>query len=193
MFYVLLNSFMLVAASEMGDKTQLLAFSLAARYPKEPWPIMAGILTATLLNHGLASYLGEWISFHIPANILSAILGVLFVGFGIWTLKPDEFDDDKKESRFGAYITTTFLFFLAEMGDKTQLATVALGARYQSAVFVTAGTTLGMLVSDGLAVFLGERLAGTKQMKWIRWVAAGLFFIFGIMAFGAAIGQTLHH
>lgn len=186
MFHSILSSFLLVAVSEMGDKTQLLAFSLAARF-KKPWTVMAGIFTATILNHGLASYSGEWIAKVFRPDILGYILGASFIAFGFWTLKPDSLDSKNEEHRFGAYATTTILFFLAEMGDKTQLATVALGAQYRSAVIVTLGTTLGMLVTDGLAVFLGEQIAEKVQMKYIRWAAAGLFFIFGIAAIAAAI------
>jgi putative Ca2+/H+ antiporter (TMEM165/GDT1 family) len=176
-----LSSFFLVAVSEMGDKTQLLAFSLAARF-KKPWPIMAGILTATLLNHALASWAGEWVSRVVRPDVMGWVLGVSFIGFGVWTLFPDSLDDPDKKHRFGPFLTTTVLFFLAEMGDKTQLATVALGARFQSAIAVTAGTTLGMLAADGLAVFLGEKLAGRVQMKWVRFVAASLFFLFGALS-----------
>jgi putative Ca2+/H+ antiporter (TMEM165/GDT1 family) len=173
------SSFALVAVSEMGDKTQLLAFSLAARF-KRPWPIMAGIFVATLLNHALAASVGAWISAAISPKTMSFVLAALFVAFGIWTLKPDTLDEEEKEPKFGAFLTTAVLFFLAEMGDKTQMATVALGARFQSAFAVTLGTTLGMMVTDGLAVLLGDRLAHRVQMKSIRVFAAALFFAFGI-------------
>jgi putative Ca2+/H+ antiporter (TMEM165/GDT1 family) len=180
------TSFLLVAASEMGDKTQLLAFSLAARF-RRPWPIMAGILTATVLNHGLASGLGELVSEHVPERVLALVLAAMFVGFGLWTLRPDTLEEKKRQDRYGPYLTTTVLFFLAEMGDKTQLATVALAARYQSVVLVTAGTTLGMLASDGLAVLLGDRLAERVKMRWVRLAAASLFFAFGVASLLRAI------
>ncbi len=185
MLQAVLSSFALVAVSEMGDKTQLLAFSLAARY-KKPWPIMGGILVATLLNHALAATVGQWTSLQLSPHVLALGLGTLFIAFGIWTLKPDSYDEGKQEERFGPFLTTAVLFFLAEMGDKTQFATIALGARYQSAVAVTFGTTLGMLFTDGLAVFLGEKLADKVQMKWIRISAALLFFAFGIASLIAA-------
>jgi len=185
-FQAVASSFALVAASEMGDKTQLLAFSLAARF-KKPIPIMAGIFVATVLNHGLASTLGQWVSSRVPANVMAFVLAATFIGFGIWTLKPDELDESGTGPKFGAFLTTTVLFFLAEMGDKTQLATVALAARFQSIVAVTIGTTAGMMLTDGLAVVLGERLAGTAQMKWIRWAAAGLFFMFGVASLVAGL------
>ncbi|HET9130069.1 MAG TPA: TMEM165/GDT1 family protein [Terriglobia bacterium] len=183
------GSFALVAISEMGDKTQLLAFSLAARF-KRPIPIMCGILVATILNHGLASSVGQWVSNRVPANLMAFILAAMFMGFGIWTLKPDEMDDVREGPKLGAFFTTAILFFLAEMGDKTQLATVALAARYHSIVTVTIGTTMGMMLSDGLAVFLGEKLAGTSQMKWIRWAAAGLFMVFGVASLIAGIRNS---
>jgi putative Ca2+/H+ antiporter (TMEM165/GDT1 family) len=168
----------LVALGEMGDKTQLLAFSLAARY-RRPWVVMAGILTATLANHGLAATAGTWLSAHVSARLMSAILAATFLAFGLWTLRPDTLDEDRRPDRFGPYLTTTVLFFLAEMADKTQLATVALAARYQAIVAVTFGTTLGMLASDGLAVFLGEKLARRLDLRWLRYAAATLFFAFG--------------
>jgi Ca2+/H+ antiporter, TMEM165/GDT1 family len=185
-FHTVAGSFALVAVSEMGDKTQLLAFALAARF-KKPVPILFGILAATALNHGLASTAGQWVSNRVPANVMALILAATFIGFGIWTLKPDTMDDTDDGPQLGAFLTTAFLFFLAEMGDKTQLATVALAARYHSVVTVTIGTTAGMMFTDGLAVFLGERLAGRAQMKWIRWIAAGLFLVFGIASLIAGL------
>lgn len=178
---VLLSSFTLVAVSEMGDKTQLLAFSLAARF-RAPLPILAGIFVATVLNHALASFAGSWISSLFSPAALALILGLLFVGFGLWTLKPDTLDEVKDDAKRGAFWTTAVLFFFAEMGDKTQLATVALGAKYTDAVLVTLGTTLGMMVADGLAVILGDRLADKVQMKWIRICAAALFMVFGVLS-----------
>jgi putative Ca2+/H+ antiporter (TMEM165/GDT1 family) len=175
------SSFALVAASEMGDKTQLLAFSLASRFRK-PWTVMAGILVATIANHALASTAGAWIAAHVSVRLMAGVLAAGFFAFGLWTLRPDSLEGADKPSRFGPFLTTTLLFFLAEMGDKTQLATVALAARYQAAVSVTIGTTLGMLAADGLAVFLGDRLAGKVQGRWVRIVAASLFFVFGALS-----------
>ena len=175
-----LSSFVLVAASEMGDKTQLLAFSLAARF-KRPLPILAGILVATLLNHAMAAWLGNYAAGLISPETLRIVLALLFFAFALWTLKPDTLDDEPKESRWGPFATTAVLFFLAEMGDKTQLATLALGARFDSAIGVTTGTTLGMMLSDGIAVFVGQHLADRLPMKWIRRMAAILFFIFGLL------------
>ena len=182
----ILSSFFLVAVSEMGDKTQLLAFSLASKY-RRPWVVMGGILAATLLNHALASSVGTWVSVRVPPRVMATILAATFVAFGLWTLKPDTLEEDARPDRFGPFLTTAILFFLAEMGDKTQLATIALAARFQSVPLVTAGTTLGMLASDGIAVFLGDRLAARAPMRWIRIGAAGLFFAFGAASAWAAV------
>jgi putative Ca2+/H+ antiporter (TMEM165/GDT1 family) len=170
----------------MGDKTQLLAFSLATRY-RRPWVVMAGILAATVLNHALASGAGAWISAHVAPRTMSAVLAATFILFGLWTLRPDTLEEEGRPDRFGPLLTTTVLFFLAEMGDKTQLATVALAARYRSLVLVTAGTTLGMLASDGLAVFVGERFAARVPMRWLRMAAAGGFFVFGAASLWSAL------
>lgn len=180
MLTIILNSFALVALSEMGDKTQLLAFSLAAKF-KKPWTVLFGILAATLLNHALATSFGSWISDHLEPRILSGILAVTFIVFGFWTLKSEPLEKSRS-SHFGPFLTTAFLFFIAEMGDKTQLATIALAAKYNSVVWVTLGTTLGMLATDGLAVFLGEKLTEKLQMKWIRLAAACWFFVFGLLS-----------
>lgn len=179
MFEAFLSSFTLVAASEMGDKTQLLAFSLAARFRK-PVPVLLGILVATLLNHSLAATAGSWGAVYFTTKTLSMVLGVLFIVFGLWSLKPDTLEERKKENGFGPFITTAVLFFVAEMGDKTQFATVALGAQFKNVFLVTFSTTLGMMVTDGLAVLLGDRIAHRVQMKKVRLFAALLFFAFGI-------------
>jgi putative Ca2+/H+ antiporter (TMEM165/GDT1 family) len=175
----IMASTLLVVASEMGDKTQLLAFSLAARFRK-PWPIMAGIFLATVFNHGLASSVGSWTSTHVPPRVMALVLGALFIGFGLWTLKPDTLDAQSESKRYGPFLTSLVLFFLAEMGDKTQMATVALAAQYRSVTLVTIGTTIGMMIADGAAVFLGDKLAGKVQMKKVRWAAASIFFVFGV-------------
>lgn len=176
---VVFNSFLLVAATEMGDKTQLLAFILATRF-KNPWSVMAGILVATILNHLLAALFGNWLSQQIPEIYLKWVLGVSFLAFAVWVLIPDKDDGLTKDSRFGAFVTTLIAFFLAEMGDKTQLSTVALAARYDDLLLVTLGTTLGMMFSDGLAVIFGEKLTQKISMKWVRYFSAGLFVVFGL-------------
>jgi putative Ca2+/H+ antiporter (TMEM165/GDT1 family) len=179
------SSFLLVAASEMGDKTQLLAFSLAAQY-KKPIPVLAGIFVATVLNHALASWGGYLVAAAVSPVVMANILGALFVAFALWTLKPDEADEVSESSKYGPFLTTTFLFFMAEMGDKTQFATVALGAKFDSAWAVTLGTTLGMMLTDGAAVFVGDQLAHRVNMKYMRWFAASLFLLFGLWSFWTA-------
>lgn len=173
------NSFLLVAATEMGDKTQLLAFVLASRF-KKPWTILFGIFVATVLNHLLASSLGIFVAQAIPPNILKWMLASIFIGFAAWILIPDKNDEREKSHRFGAFLTTVVSFFLAEMGDKTQLSTVALAAKYHDVIFVTIGTTLGMMASDGLAVFFGEQIAERASMKLVRVFTSLLFVGFGI-------------
>ena len=178
----LLQSFGLVLASEMGDKTQLLALVLTLRF-KKPMIVMLGILIATLANHGLASFIGGWIGLQFSESTLRTVLSILFLCFAIWILVPDKLEENensKSYSQANALIATTVLFFLAEMGDKTQLATLALGAKFQSPVFVTLGTTLGMLVADGLAVVFGERLTKIIPMKAIRIFSSILFALFGL-------------
>jgi putative Ca2+/H+ antiporter (TMEM165/GDT1 family) len=171
----------LVALAEMGDKTQLLSLVLAARL-RRPWPICAGVLVATLLNHGLAGGLGYWLAGSIPRQALVWLTGLSFVGFGLWTLHPDALDDAPKVRRAGAFVTTVIAFFIAEMGDKTQLATVALAAHFQAPIQVIFGTTFGMLLADVPAVWLGDRLAQHVPMKSVRIAAAVLFVAIGALA-----------
>ncbi len=176
----ILHSFLLVVASEMGDKTQLLALVLTTRF-KKPWTIMAGILVATLLNHGLASWAGGWVSTFVQPQYLRWILAFIFFAFAAWILIPDKDEELSQNQKYGAFLTTVVTFFLAEMGDKTQLATIALGAKFAAPIAVTVGTTMGMLVADGLAVFFGEKLTEKIPMKWIRIFACGLFAVFGLL------------
>jgi putative Ca2+/H+ antiporter (TMEM165/GDT1 family) len=182
---VIAQCFALIFASEMGDKTQLLALVLAARFRK-PWTTMSGILVATILNHALASWAGGWLSTLASPATLRWILALIFFVFAAWILIPDKDDESTGEkSTRGAFLTTVITFFLAEMGDKTQLVTVALGARFNDPVAVTIGTTLGMLGADGLAVFFGERLTKVVPMKWIRAGTAVLFALFGALCLAA--------
>jgi putative Ca2+/H+ antiporter (TMEM165/GDT1 family) len=177
--HVILQSFILVLASEMGDKTQLLALVLASRFRK-PWTIMAGILVATVANHGLASWAGVYAASMIPPAVLKYGLAASFFAFAAWVLIPDKDGELSEAGRMGAFVTTVVAFFLAEMGDKTQLATVALGATFGAPVAVTIGTTMGMLVADGVAVFFGERLTSVVPMRYVRRGACALFALFGI-------------
>lgn len=177
---ILINSFLLVFAGEMGDKTQLLSLILTARY-KKPWTILAGVTVATLLNHALASWLGGLVATQVSHTTLKWSLAIIFFAFAIWILIPDKEGEVKMNGRFGVFITTAIAFFIAEMGDKTQLATVALGARYSNSALVTLGTTAGMIASNALAVFLGENLLQRIPMKWIRVFVCALFIGFGIV------------
>lgn len=175
----LLNSFGLVFISEMGDKTQLLALVLAAKF-KKPVPILFGILVATILNHALASYVGSYVSSLVSPLVLKWILASTFIGFGIWMLIPDKDEGFEETQKWGPFLTTVVAFFFAEMGDKTQLATVALGAKYAAPLMVTFGTTLGMMGADGLAVVFGSKLTEKIPMRIINRVASVLFILFGI-------------
>ena len=191
-----MNAFLIstgvVAIAEIGDKTQLLAFLLAARFRK-PLPIILGILAATIVNHGLAGALGAWITSLLSPEVLRCVLGGSFIAIGAWALVPDSFEDTESAlaKRFGVFGTTLVTFFLAEMGDKTQVATIAMAANYAAPFAVVAGTTLGMLIADVPAVFIGENLSGRLPLKLIRIVAAGLFFAMGaatLAGFGASFG-----
>jgi Ca2+/H+ antiporter, TMEM165/GDT1 family len=171
-----------VALAEMGDKTQLLAFILAARF-RRPLPIVLGILFATLLNHGMAGAFGTWITTVISADVLRWLLGLSFIGMAIWTLIPDKIEDEETQiaSKLGVFGATFITFFLAEMGDKTQLATIALAAHYAAPVMVIAGTTLGMLIADVPAVFLGNKFADKIPMRLVHSIAAGIFAVMGVL------------
>jgi putative Ca2+/H+ antiporter (TMEM165/GDT1 family) len=169
-----------VALAEVGDKTQLLAFLLAAKFRK-PVPIILGILVATLLNHGLAGALGTWITALFSPEVLRWVLGLSFIAMAVWILIPDEIDaDDDKLVQFGVFGTTLIAFFLAEMGDKTQIATIALAAQYGSFLWVVAGTTLGMMIANVPAVYLGERIAHRMPVRLVHWIAAAIFAILGV-------------
>lgn len=173
-----------VALAEMGDKTQLLAFLLAARF-RRPAPIILGILIATLANHAFAGAIGTWVTTAVNPEVLRWILGLSFLVMAVWILVPDKIDEDEQgaggAARFGVLGTTIIAFFLAEMGDKTQIATVALAAHYASLIAVVAGTTAGMMIANVPAVFLGDRFAAKLPLRWIRGVAAVLFAVLGII------------
>jgi putative Ca2+/H+ antiporter (TMEM165/GDT1 family) len=183
-----LNSVSLVTLSEMGDKTQLLALALIARF-KAPVQIMMGILVATIANHFLAAALGSGAAQLVSATVLRWTLVALYLGFAAWVLVPDKDSDDETKNKGNAFITTTITFFIAEMGDKTQLATVSLGAAHKDQLLlVTAGTTLGMMIADGLAVALGPTLLKRVPMQAFRVLAALLFLFFAVqLALGKGI------
>ncbi len=187
----LLVSTGVVALAEIGDKTQLLAFILAARF-KKPVPIIAGILLATLINHGLAGALGAWITSVMTPELMRWVLGLSFLGMAIWTLIPDQVDekDTRVAQKLGVFGATLIAFFLAEMGDKTQVATVALAAHYAAPVMVVVGTTLGMLIADVPAVLVGDRLSHRIPMRLVHGLAAAIFAVLGVMTL-LGVGQSL--
>ncbi len=170
-----------VALGEMGDKTQLLALMLAARFRK-PWPIVAGILVATAVNHALAGAVGEWVSRALGPDILRWVIGGSFVAMAVWMLVPDKAGAvEGAQGRWGVFGTTVVAFFLAEMGDKTQIATVALAARYADLVPVVAGSTLGLMLANVPAVFLGDKVATLVPMRVVHVVSAVIFALLGAL------------
>jgi putative Ca2+/H+ antiporter (TMEM165/GDT1 family) len=173
----------LVAIAEIGDKTQLLSLILAARY-RRAWPIAAGILVATLLNHAIAGALGAWITNAVGTALMTKILAASFLAMAAWALVPDKLDDDagKAAAYGGVFWTTTVLFFLAEIGDKTQVATVMLAARYDALTQVVAGTTLGMMLANVPVVVFGDAIAKRIPLHVVRKVAAAAFAILGVAA-----------
>lgn len=180
----------IVALAEIGDKTQLLAFILAAKFRK-PWPIIVGILVATLANHGFAGAIGSWITTLMGPETLRWVLGVSFIAMAAWTLIPDKFDEgDAKLAQFGVFGTTLIAFFLAEMGDKTQVATIALAAQYQNLFEVIAGTTFGMMLANVPAVIMGDRIAHKMPVNFVHKIAAAIFAVLGIATLLGA-GQAL--
>jgi len=183
----------LVAIAEIGDKTQLLSFMLAARM-RRPWPLIWGILIATLLNHAVAAAAGRWAATWLPAHWLQWGLAITFFAFGLWALLPDTLDEETKtpqaNTAWRVFLISGVAFFLAEIGDKTQFATVALGARFDALVWVTLGTTLGMMIANVPAVLIGERLAERLPGHIMRRIAAGGFILTGILTALAQFNQA---
>lgn len=181
MIEILLASTAVVALAEIGDKTMLLAIVLAARL-RAPWQIIAGILVATLANHALAALAGREVAGLLDAPWFRLVVALGFIAMALWTLVPDKLDEDQQtvRSRGGAFLTTLVSFFLVEMGDKTQVATVALGAHYHSVLAVAAGTTLGMMLANVPAVLMGEAIVRRVSLKATRLAAALLFFVLGL-------------
>ena len=173
----------IVALAEIGDKTQLLALLLAARF-KKPWPIVFGILVATVANHALAGALGAWVTTQISAGVLHWILAASFVAMAIWMLVPDKLEDDgdAQPPRWGVFATTVLMFFLAEMGDKTQIATVMLAARFDAYLAVVAGTTFGMMLANAPVVWLGERVTRLLPLTVVHRVSALIFAVLAVLA-----------
>lgn len=178
-----LISTFIVALAEMGDKTQLLALVLAARFRK-PWPIVAGIFVATVLNHALAGAAGAWVTTWLGPQVLRWVLGVSFIAMAVWMLIPDKLDDEEAAGtpRWGVFGTTVVAFFLAEMGDKTQIATVMLAAQYSAWAWVVVGTTLGMMLANAPVVWLGERITRLVPLRTVHAVSALIFLLLGVLA-----------
>ena len=178
----------IVALAEMGDKTQLLALVLAARFRK-PWPIVAGIFVATVLNHALAGAAGAWVTTWLGPQLLRWVLGLSFIAMAAWMLIPDKLDDEAATDtpRWGVFGTTVVAFFLAEMGDKTQIATVMLAAQYSAWLWVVAGTTLGMMLANAPVVWLGERITRLVPLRIVHGVSALIFLLLGVLALTVAL------
>ncbi|MFL6676421.1 MAG: TMEM165/GDT1 family protein [Massilia sp.] len=170
----------IVALAEIGDKTQLLAFLLAARF-RRPLPIVLGILVATIANHAFAAAVGALVSKLLGPDVMRWVLGLSFLAMAAWIMVPDEIEEDEAPlAKMGVFLTTLIAFFLAEMGDKTQVATVALAARYSSIAAVVAGTTFGMLLANVPAVYFGDRIANRIPLKLVHGLAAVIFAVLGI-------------
>jgi len=175
-----LASFIFVVLAEMGDKTQLLAMAFAAKY--SACKVLIAVFLATLLNHALAVYLGNFLTTLIPLDIISFTAALSFIIFGLWTIRGDKLEgEDKKESKFGPIITVGIAFFLAEMGDKTQLATISLAVEYRNMFNVLMGTTLGMVVADAFGIVVGIVMRKRIPEKTIKWISAVIFVIFGLI------------
>jgi putative Ca2+/H+ antiporter (TMEM165/GDT1 family) len=178
----------IVALAEMGDKTQLLALILAARF-RQPWPIVMGIFVATVANHALAGAAGAWVTTVLGSDVLRWVLGASFIAMAVWMLVPDKMDDDDAAGspRFGVFGTTVVAFFLAEMGDKTQVATVVLAAKYHAYYWVIAGTTLGMMLANAPVVWLGERMTRLVPLRVVHIVSALIFMGLGLWALASTV------
>jgi putative Ca2+/H+ antiporter (TMEM165/GDT1 family) len=185
----ILTSAAVVALAEIGDKTMLLAIVLATRFRK-PLPIILGILVATLANHGIAAMLGQTVAGLLQGTWFRYAVGAGFIAMAAWTLVPDKLDDDAqpRPSRFGAFLTTTIAFFIVEIGDKTQIATIALGAQFQDVLLVTLGTTAGMMLANVPAVWFGQKIVDVVPLKVVRAVAAALFLAIGLWVIAQAAG-----
>ncbi|WP_426176444.1 TMEM165/GDT1 family protein [Massilia sp. TWR1-2-2] len=181
----------IVALAEIGDKTQLLAFLLAAKF-RRPLPIVLGIFVATIVNHAFAAVVGAWVASAMGPDVMRWVLGLSFLAMAAWIMVPDKIDGDEASlAKYGVFVTTLIAFFLAEMGDKTQIATVALAARYESIIAVIAGTTFGMMLANVPAVIFGERIARNMPLRLVHGIAALIFALLGIgtlLGAGASFG-----
>ncbi|MCL4430669.1 MAG: TMEM165/GDT1 family protein [Chloroflexi bacterium] len=173
-------SLVFVVLAEMGDKTQLLAMSFATRF--NPYKVLLAVFIATIANHALAVVAGQFLTTIVPMDIISLAASLSFIGFGLWTIRGDQLKDEaKKASRYGAVATVAIAFFIAEFGDKTQLATISLAAEYQNPISVLIGTTIGMLVADGIGIVVGVVLCKRIPQRKIKWFSALIFVLFGLM------------
>ena len=182
----LLISFGTVGLAEIGDRTQLLSLMLAAHYRK-PWPILAGVLVATLANHALAGWIGVWFGALLTPRVVDGTVGAGMLAMALWTLRPDRLEEDTAASGRGAFLATLIAFFIAEIGDKTQVATVALAAGYSNLAAVVAGTTAGMLAANAPVVFMGRTFADRLPMRAIHLGAAALFAVLGAIFVARAL------
>lgn len=177
-----------VAVAEMGDRTQLLSLMLAARF-RRPWPILAGVFCATIANHAVAAFVGQRLGHALTPRILDTAVGVSMIVMALWTLKPDTLDEKSAGGkRKGAFLATLITFFIAEIGDKTQIATVALAAAYSNLLAVVAGTTAGMLLANAPVIFCGKAFADRLPLKTLRYVASALFLVLGIFFLARTFG-----
>ena len=186
---VFIASFLFVVLAEMGDKTQLLAMAFATRFPAKT--VLAGVLVATLLNHLLAVVLGSWLTEFVPLNVIQIAASASFILFGLWTLRGDKLEGEDKKYRFSPFWTVAVAFFCAEMGDKTQLATVALAAKYQSILPIWMGTTAGMMVADAFGIIVGVVLGKKIPERFVKWFAATIFILFGIIGLYDSLPESL--
>jgi putative Ca2+/H+ antiporter (TMEM165/GDT1 family) len=186
---IFIASFAFVVLAEMGDKTQLLAMAFATRFPAKT--VLAGVLVATLLNHLLAVVLGSWLTNFVPLSVIQIAASASFILFGLWTLRGDKLEGEDKKYKFSPFWTVAVAFFFAEMGDKTQLATVALAAKYQSIIPIWMGTTAGMMVADAFGIIVGVVLGKKIPERFVKWFAATIFILFGIAGLYDSLPESL--
>jgi Ca2+/H+ antiporter, TMEM165/GDT1 family len=183
-----ISSFLFIVLAEMGDKSQLLALAFATKY--NPYKVILAIFVATFINHSLAVLLGQFLTTIVPIDIISFVAALSFIGFGLWTIRGDKLEgEERRESKYGPIATVAIAFFLAEMGDKTQLATISLAVEYRSFVSILMGTTLGMVTADAFGIIAGIVLSKRIPEKTIKWFSAGIFILFGLI--GVYDGLTL--
>jgi putative Ca2+/H+ antiporter (TMEM165/GDT1 family) len=185
-----LIAFSTIAIAEMGDRTQLLSLVLSAKF-RRPWPIIAGIFLATLANHALAGMIGVWFGRYLSPSVLDAAVGVSMLGMAGWTLIPDKLDSETRTASRGAFFATLIAFFVAEIGDKTQIATVALAAGYSNLIAIVSGTTMGMLAANIPVVFLGDTFASRLPMRSIHYIASALFAVLGLFFAAKAVAHWI--